>query len=150
MNYVTRHCSGEHCGCKTSHSLEFDGFRWAWKCYNCGKLTPRRERKAARAANGRTAAQERAIARIRKDLVAEHYGSTSSDYEVKRFEVTDREHFVTVVAETGLKQDEGTMAAVYCRRRIIVAIGPRGGVQVLNAKRKQGQGWFTVFHGTTY
>jgi len=51
--YTQRVCKSEHCGCKVSHSQEWNHDTSEklklpvlnWKCYNCGLLTPIRTRK---------------------------------------------------------------------------------------------------------
>ena len=50
-------------------------------------------------------------------------------YEVKRKEVDEiTENTVSLVIETGLKGDEGTMAAILCRDMVHLFIGKKGGV----------------------
>ena len=74
-----------------------------------------------------TKAQEKAIAGIKK--LAEKLHSYHADkYEIKQFEITDCEYFVSVVVEVGMKDDEGTLAEVFCRDRAHLFIGKRGGI----------------------
>lgn len=52
-----------------------------------------------------------------------------SDYEIKTFEVKETDYGVVWVSvETGMKGDEGTMAAVICRTYRHIGIGKRGGL----------------------
>ena len=60
--------------------------------------------------------------------------------EIKRIEVSplfEGSKKQVLLIETGLKNDEKTLASVFCRDKWHVAIGPRGGVQSLS-HRKQG------------
>ena len=131
--YTQRECHSEHCGCKVAHEQVYDyqSQSWNWKCYNCGKLTPVRTRKANVQENGMTPAQEKAIAMLREQMVRA-YGHT--DYEYKKWEVKPQDGFVSLLAEVGMKGDEGTMAAVYCRECRHVFIGLKGGLTLANAK----------------
>ena len=72
-----------------------------------------------------TKAQERKVNMIRRDAE-----TCFKDMEIKKFEVTDCEYFVAVVAEIGMPEDEGTLAAVFCRYHAQVFIGKRGGMRV--------------------
>lgn len=72
-----------------------------------------------------TNSQERAIKRI-KELTNEIL--YSENYEIKKFEVTDCDYFISVIIETGLKNDEGTLAAVFGRDRAHLFIGKRGAI----------------------
>ena len=79
-----------------------------------------------------TKAQKETIERLRKDIL-EHDGlgkEYMDDYEYKDFKVTEMPNIGIVFLATvvGSKTDEGTMAAVLCRRRRNIKIGPRGGV----------------------
>lgn len=86
-----------------------------------------------------TNAQEKAVARI-KYLALEHmYGKTVDSYEFKRFEVNEYETFVEVITETGMKNDTGTMAEIFCRQHAQLFIGKRGAITypVYNMKTKK-------------
>ena len=48
--------------------------------------------------------------------------------EIKVWEIDENKYFVSLVVEYGLKNDEGTMAELYCRDRAHLFIGKRGGV----------------------
>jgi hypothetical protein len=58
---------------------------------------------------------------------------TFLDYEIKKLSVTrfNNHRDVTVYVETGLPNDEGTMAAIFGRLERHVQIGSRGGVKSL-------------------
>lgn len=75
-------------------------------------------------------AQQKALDTIKANLIAKHYGSTAYSYEIKQWDVDVRKHFVSLVFVTGLTGDKGTMAAILCRRRMHIAIGPKGGIKV--------------------
>ena len=72
-----------------------------------------------------TKAQEQAIKKIRK-LAEDHLYSDS--YEIKEWDIKENEYFVSVVVETGMKNDEGTLASILCRDRAHLFIGKRGGI----------------------
>ena len=72
-----------------------------------------------------TKAQEKAVAKIRALAEQNFY---ADDMEFKEWEVEDCGAFVSVVVETGHKNDEGTMAAIFCRDRAHLFIGERGGI----------------------
>lgn len=74
-----------------------------------------------------TRQQENVIARIKRTVVQE-ICPNGTQYELKEFEVTEYDHFVALYCVTGLKDDEGTLAAVYCRDRLHLFIGKRGGI----------------------
>ena len=64
------------------------------------------------------------------------YGSTKDSYEIKKFDVRVTESdvlknykFVSVAIETGLKNDEGTMASLLARERALIFIGKNGGMK---------------------
>lgn len=62
----------------------------------------------------------------------------STEYEFKQFELTfGNYNTLYLVAVTGRKTDEGTMAAVLCRTRRHLRIGQRGGVQTLSGKKSK-------------
>ena len=51
------------------------------------------------------------------------------DYEIKRYEVKDYKYFISVSLEVGLVGDEGTMASIFCRDRVHLFVGTRGGIK---------------------
>jgi hypothetical protein len=75
-----------------------------------------------------TKAQEKAVARIKYLAFEGMYGETADRYEFKKWEVNEHEFFVEVITETGMKNDEGTMAEIYCRDHAQLFIGKRGGI----------------------
>lgn len=121
---------------------------YIWRCENCGTRTPKQMQKPHVRKPGFTPAQEKSIALIKERLLEKHYGDSSPMYEMKEFDVKDEGWFASVVAETGMKGDEGTAASILCRRRVHVAVGRCGGLEVLNAKiQHRRRGWFAVWHG---
>ena len=64
------------------------------------------------------------IKRLAKKLHERH----ADKYEIKKFEIHENEYFVAVVVETGMKDDEGTMAEILCRDSAQLFIGKRGGI----------------------
>ena len=74
-----------------------------------------------------TNAQEKAVARIKK--LAETLHSYHADrYEIKEWKVEENEFFVEVIVEVGMKDDEGTMASIFCRERAQLFIRKCGGI----------------------
>lgn len=78
--------------------------------------------------------QQHAIDRIRFMLDAE-LKYAGDRYELKTWEVDDQ-HFdssglVFVYVEWGLKGDEGTLASVFCREKVHISIGKRGGARYI-------------------
>lgn len=73
-----------------------------------------------------TKAQEKAVERIKtmakKDLF---FGD---NWEIKKFEVTELEYFVSVYVQTGIVGDEGTLASIVARDSCHLFIGKRGGI----------------------
>lgn len=83
-----------------------------------------------------TKAQERSVAKIRRQAETEFNWT-----EVKEFEVTENEYFVSVCAVIGMPDDEGTMAAILCRDRIHVFIGKRGAITYPVSKLLKNGNW---------
>lgn len=72
-------------------------------------------------------------------------------YEVKQQEVTTSDSGIAfLIIETGMVEDEGTMAAIFARSRRHIAVTPRGGIQLLNAKRERSsRGFRNAIHSLT-
>jgi hypothetical protein len=70
-----------------------------------------------------TKAQERALEKMKRSMEE----SLTKSEEVKEWTITEYEHFVSVVAVTGVKNDEGTYA-FYARNRAHFFIGKRDGI----------------------
>jgi len=90
---------------------------------------------------------------LRKEILR-HDGlqDVTDNYEYKFWEISYGDHvdrrghrLVFLVSEVGRKNDEGTMAEIYARRHRHICIGAKGGVTLLNAKRRdQAKGhWVT-------
>lgn len=59
--------------------------------------------------------------------------------EIKEKSVHDIGHgIVSLVIEVGDVGDEGTLAAVFCRQRAHIFIGPKGGCSTYTTSRKDG------------
>ena len=85
-----------------------------------------------------TRSQEVKLNMIRRDaeiMASEHH----KDGEVKTFEVKEYDTFVSVYVVIGGKDDEGTMAAIYCREKVTLFIGKKGAVTfpVWDAEKKE-------------
>ena len=101
-----------------------------------------------------TPAQKRTVDRLKRDiLVQDGFGQPYvGRYEYKRFDVKDMHGIGKVFLSTsvGSKTDRGTMAALVCRKRRHIQIGPRGGVKsLLPGKRVRGYR-NVLIHGYEY
>ena len=74
-----------------------------------------------------TPQQATALCRILRDYNEDFNGL--GGHEIKEYEVHRSEYgTLSVIVEEGLIGDEGTMAQIFCRNRIHVFIGIRGGI----------------------
>jgi len=80
-----------------------------------------------------TKAQEKMVNKI-KVMMEQEFFYDKEKYEIKRFDVTETEYFVSVCGEVGLKGDEGTLAQVFGRERFQLFIGKNGGITYYNRK----------------
>jgi len=80
--------------------------------------------------------QEAAIAKIRKYIEQNDLFRNDPRYEIKEFEITDEGDFVQLYIVTGLKDDEGTLASVLCRKKRQIFIGKRGGLRAYRWNNK--------------
>lgn len=82
-----------------------------------------------------TKAQERAIEKMKRSME----NSLTMSEEVKEWTITEYESFISVVAVTGVKNDEGTYA-FWVRNRAQFFVGKRGGITypVYRVKFKNG------------
>ena len=104
-----------------------------WKCYNCGHELPCRKSPVRK--SGRTAAQSKAIERIKAAVADRNSYGDPANYEFKKVEVKDLDWgAVSMVTEFGRKGDEGTYAALICRDYRHFFIGPKGGITMVSAK----------------
>ena len=84
-----------------------------------------------------TKSQEKAIEKIRK-LAEDMFWGGADNYEFKQFEVEELDYgAVSVVVETGHKNDEGTLAAVFCRDYCLLFGGKNGGITYYDNKCKK-------------
>lgn len=84
-----------------------------------------------------TKAQEKTLNKIRNMIPDfDFYGS--DDYEVKEW--IEYEPYLNgmfmVSFKTGMKNDEGTFASVFCRKHRMFWVGVRGGIYTLNSNQK--------------
>lgn len=80
-----------------------------------------------------TKAQERTIEKIKKDIPYFDFYH-SDNYEIKKLEIEENEYFVSIYIVTGMKGDEGTLAAGLCRKYRHGFIGKNGGIMVPRRK----------------
>lgn len=118
-------------------------------------MSPKGGHKSAERQSGRkgimimTKTQERKIELLKKRAAQELF--MGDDDEFKKFEVTELNYGgVSVIIETGTKGDEGTLAQVFCRYRVHVFVGKRGGLTYYNArgtsKSGKGKGLFSIYY----
>lgn len=75
-----------------------------------------------------TKSQEKAIEKIRK-LGEELFYGGADEYEFKEFDIQELNNgTISLVVETGMKNDEGTLAALFTRDRAHLFIGKKGGI----------------------
>lgn len=101
--------------------------------------------------------QEKAIEKIKRYIEEHDLHRNDERYEIKEFSVEETDYGTVVVySVTGLKNDEGTMAAIFCRTRRHIFIGKRGGLKSSkwdSEKKKiiNLQGWSDVMiHGCSH
>lgn len=101
-----------------------------------------------------TPAQARTLDEIRSRLPEFDFYGRPDDYEIKKLELSQAEPDPEIIALrtrlgmraerpsvfvdiiTGMKNDAGTMAEIYCRKRRFFKIGPRGGIESSPISRK--------------
>ncbi len=86
-------------------------------------------------------AQIKAIEYLKEMFLYYHSYGEKDKYEIKEFKSLplipeDNKSKWSVVIETGMKNDDGTMAAIICRDRRHFFIGKNGGVEVIDDKAK--------------
>lgn len=82
-----------------------------------------------------TKSQENKVEYIKSEIeyLKEHMHKNG---EVKKFEMTEDEYgTVRILAEVGSVGDEETLAAIYCRDKVHVFIGKRGGIFYYDNKK---------------
>lgn len=95
-------------------------------------------------------AQEIAVQKIKRYIEQHDLYQNAPGYEFKEFTVEETGYGTVIVySVVGLKDDEGTMAAVLCRKTRHIFIGERGGLrsQKWDTKRKKSRplsGWSDV------
>lgn len=93
--------------------------------------------------------QKKVIEDLRRDILEnDGLGKKHMDgYEYKAFEVKEEMlefrtrapiPWVSLMTEVGAKNDEGTLAAVFCRTRRLIVVGRKGGVKSLFGTDKHG------------
>lgn len=91
------------------------------------------------------------VKKIKQDVMKVFdFSHGEGKYELKEFTVSENKYFVSVVAEVGMKNDEGTLASILCRNRVHLYIGQRGGMtypMTKNGKhyRKRFNGYFQTY-----
>lgn len=83
-----------------------------------------------------TKAQERVVEAIRARIAEFDFYGRPEQYELKEWTVTEEHGRVCLVFETGMKNDEGTMASVLCRKRRQAFISQRGSITVYMWNKK--------------
>lgn len=110
-----------HCTCDLDRNrVEFTTFVDVWECQNCHVVLPRQKRKAR--VERMTPAQVAALEEFKREFIRAHAGHRQDEYEIK----TESQSLmstgdVAYVIELGRKNDENTMASVFCRDRVQVS-----------------------------
>lgn len=74
--------------------------------------------------------QEKAVERIKRYIEEHDLHRNDERYEIKEFSVEETDYGTVIVySVTGLKNDEGTLASVFCRNIRHIFIGKRGGLR---------------------
>ena len=83
-----------------------------------------------------TKAQEKTLNEIKRKIPYFDFYNRPEEYEIKEWKEwePDCKGQFMVTFETGMKDDEGTYAAIFCRKRRCFWVGVRGGVYVMNSK----------------
>lgn len=77
--------------------------------------------------------QERVVEKLKRMIPEfDFYGEM---YEIKELKIEEYESFVSFYLVTGMKGDEGSLAACLCRKYRHCFIGKRGGIRVPRFKR---------------
>lgn len=82
-----------------------------------------------------TEAQIRALNRLIHEIAENAYGDNDEFKEYEVSEVGSR-GTIALYAVTGLKDDEGTLAAIFCRNSYHIFISIRGGLRFVNDRGK--------------
>jgi hypothetical protein len=97
-----------------------------------------------------TKQQEIMVERIKRYIEKHDLFNNDPRYEFKEFSVEETDYGTVIVySVTGLKNDEGTMAAIFCRNKRHIFIGKRGGLKSSKWDSKKNksinlQGWSDV------
>lgn len=83
-----------------------------------------------------TKRQEVTIKAIERRVEEFDFYGHPENYEIKEWKVTEECGIVSLVLETGMKNDEGTLACLLCRKRRHALISPKGSITIYtwNAK----------------
>lgn len=90
-----------------------------------------------------TSKQKKTIELLTKAIENNDFlGKYKDDYEFKEYKVTEYEEFgyVELYCVSGLKNDEGTMASIFCRRTRQIFIGKNGGLRCYDNTKKNNKG----------
>lgn len=129
-------CDEWHCGTSDDpHADQYPTFR---RCREALTAFLDREQKANGFTVPLTQAQQKALHWLKRELMYHQAGGrigTQDRYEFKQWDVTVLPTGTAfLVSEIGLKGDEGTAASIFCRDHRHIAIGPRGGMRLVNAR----------------
>lgn len=98
-----------------------------------------------------TKTQERILPKLVEAIMKEaNEGGTRYECKSLRVSQFNGSRLVFLNIEVGMIGDENTMASIFCRDSRLISIGPRGALELLNAKlKKNSRGWFWTIHGLT-
>lgn len=78
------------------------------------------------------ATQAKVVEKLKAAILANNTYSVNNPAEVKKCEINDSEHFVSLFLEVGRPNDENTMASIHCRETRHIFIGKKGGVSLVS------------------
>lgn len=106
--------------------VELESFQPTWECRNCWRILPR---KVYGKSEGMTPSQVEAIEHFKTRFLNTHSLGKPEEYEFKTCEIKDAGFGgnVWLSIEVGKIGDEKTAGSIFCRNRVLVMVGRRGG-----------------------
>lgn len=85
--------------------------------------------------------QKKTVERLTKAIKENDFFGHHENHEFKRYEVTEMDNgVVELLCESGLKNDEDTLACMLCRRTRQIFIGKNGGLRCYDNTKKNNKG----------
>lgn len=106
--------------------------RKVWECQNCRFTLPYHPKVRIKKIGK---AQEARVEYFKKAVFEHDAFGDQEKYEIKVFDVERKDDLIFLKITTGMKNDDHTMASVFCRPTRLIMITQNGGCQLLNAKK---------------